>query len=135
MTVKPESKLVIVPEYYSGEGSFEDWIDQFESIAEINCWDDEQKLRWLKVRLMGRALMAYKKFSVTVRALFKNAVRVLQEQFEPGSHRDLYLVEFQTRRKVKTESWPEFGEGLLTLVDKAYPLLDYEARQQLALQK
>ena len=24
---------------------------------------------------------------------------------------------------MKTESWPEFGEDLLTLVDKAYPLL------------
>ena len=135
MTAKPESKPVIVPEYYSGEGSFEDWIDQFESIAEINRWDDEKKLRWLKVRLMGRALMAYKKFPVTARASFKNAARALQERFEPGSRRDLYLAEFQTRRKVKTESWPEFGEDLLTLVDKAYPLLDNEARQQLALQK
>ena len=51
------------------------------------------------------------------------------------SHRDLYLAEFQRRRKVKTESWPEFGEDLLTLVDKAYPLLDDEAQQQLALQR
>ena len=135
MTAKPENKPVIVPEFYSGEGSFEDWIDQFESIAEISCWDDEQKLRWLKVRLMGRALMAYKKFPVTARASFKNAVRALQERFEPGSRRDLYLAEFQTRRKVKTESWPEFGEDLLMLVDKAYPLLGNEARQQLALQR
>ena len=47
----------------------------------------------------------------------------------------MYLAEFQTRRKTKTESWPEFGEDLLALVDKAYPSLDDEARQQLALQK
>ena len=36
---------------------------------------------------------------------------------------------------MKTESWPEFGEDLLALVDKAYPLLDDEAQQQLALQR
>ena len=65
MTAKPENKPVIISEYYSGEGPFEDWINQFESIAEINRWGDEQKLRWLKVRLMGRALKAYKKFPVT----------------------------------------------------------------------
>ena len=28
MIAKPESKPVIVPEYFSGDGSFEDWIDQ-----------------------------------------------------------------------------------------------------------
>ena len=125
---------MIVPEYFSGEGSFEDWIDQFGSIAEINLWDDEQKLRWLKVRLTGRALMAYKKFPVAARASFRNAVKALQERFEPGSRRDLYLAELQTRRKTKTESWPEFGEDLLALVDKAYPSLDDEARHRLALQ-
>ena len=70
-------------------GSFEDWIDQFENIAEINHWNDEQK-RWLQVRLM-----AYKNFPVTAHASFRNAVTALQERFEPGSHRDLYLAEFQ----------------------------------------
>ena len=44
MTAKPESKPVIIPEPFSGEDSWEDWIDQFDSIAEINHWKDEQKL-------------------------------------------------------------------------------------------
>ena len=50
---KPESRPVIVPDCFSGEESYEDWMDQFEGIAEINCWDEEQKLKWLKVRLKG----------------------------------------------------------------------------------
>jgi len=79
--------------------------------------------------------MAYKKFPVTVRASYKNARRALLERFEPESRRDLYLAEFQTRYKAKTESWPEYGEDLRILVDKAYPSLDDEARQQLALQR
>ena len=110
-----------------GEESYEDWKDQFESIAEINCWDDKQKLKWLKVRLKGRALMDYKKFSVTALAMFKNAKNALQERFEPESRKDLYLAEFQTQYKAKTESWPNFGEDL-RVVDKAYPSLDDEAR-------
>jgi len=91
---KPE-RPVIVPEYFSGEEPYEDWADQFKSIAEINGWDDDQKLKWLKVHLKGRALMAYKKFPVTVRASYKNARRALLERFEPESRRDLYLAEFQ----------------------------------------
>ena len=33
---KAGSELVIVPECFSGEGSYEDWVDQFESIVDIN---------------------------------------------------------------------------------------------------
>ena len=42
MAVKVE-RPVITPELFSGEQSWEDWIDQFESIAAINGWSDEQK--------------------------------------------------------------------------------------------
>jgi len=44
---KPESKLVIIPEYFFGKGSYEDWINQFESIVEIDQWNEEQKLRFV----------------------------------------------------------------------------------------
>jgi len=76
-----------------------------------------------------------KKFPITARSSYKKAKVALQGRFKPESRRDLYLAEFQTRRKGKTETWPEFGEDLMTLVDKAYPSLDYAARQQQALQR
>ena len=125
---------MITPEPFSGEQSWEDWINQFESIASINGWNDEQKLIWLKVRLTGRTLLAYKKFSATAHVSFKNAVVALAERFEPESRRDLYLAEFQSCRKKRTESWADFGEDLRVLVNKAYPMLEDDARQQLALQ-
>ena len=69
--------------------------------------------------------MVYKKFSSMAHGSFKNAVKALQERFEPESH----------RHKGKTESWLELGEDLRVLVDKAYPTQDDEAQQQLALQR
>ena len=94
-----------------------------------------KKLIWLKVHLTGKALLAYNKFLVTARALFKNAVVVLAESFELESRRDIYLAEFQSHCKKRTESWADFGEDLkVFFVDKAYPTLEDDARQQLALQ-
>ena len=134
MSVKTE-RPVIIPEPFSGEQPWEDWIDQFETITMINGWSDEQKLVWLKVRLTGRALLAYKKFPVTARATFKDAVVALAGRFELESRRDLYLAEFQSPCKKRIESWADFGENLRILVDKAYPMLEDDARQQLALQR
>ena len=71
---------------------------------------------------------------MTVCASFKNAVVVLAEHFELESRRDLYLAEFQSRCKKRTESWAEFGKDLRVLVDKAYAMLEDDARQQFALQ-
>ena len=79
--------------------------------------------------------MAYMKFPTAARGSYKNAIKAMQERFEPESRQDLYLAEFQARHMGNMESWPEFGEDLRTLVDKAYPSLGDEAWQQLALQR
>ena len=132
---RPSDRPVIILEVYSGEQPREDWSDHFESIAAINGWNEEKKLVWLKVHLTGRALLAFKKFSVTTKASYKNVVVAMQERFEPQSKRDLYLAEFQVHCKKRTETWADYGEDLRILVDKAYPTLDDDARQQLALQR
>jgi len=49
MTTRP----LLMPESFSGKGSFSDWIRHFEGVAPINKWDDVAKLLWL--RLVGAA--------------------------------------------------------------------------------
>ena len=57
------------PPTYSGEsGSWADWIDHFECIAEVNKWaTEEKKLKWLRVRLTGKALTAFRKLPESAR--------------------------------------------------------------------
>ena len=50
------------------------------------------------------------------------------EHFEP---QNLYLTEFQVRCEKQTKTWPDYGKDLRILVDKAYPTLDNDAKQQL----
>jgi len=40
--IKPSERPVITPEVYSGEQPWEDWIDQFESLAAINAGADPE---------------------------------------------------------------------------------------------
>ena len=39
---------VAIPELFSGEGSarWDDWIDHFDRIADVNDWDDAKKKKW-----------------------------------------------------------------------------------------
>ena len=64
--------------------------------------------------------------------------KALRERFEPSSKQEVYMAEFENRRKRKTESWGaeswgDFGDELLRLVDKAFPNLQFEGKEQLAL--
>ena len=68
-------------------------------------------------------------------ASFEAAVKALGERFEHQSKWELYIAEFQTRHKRKTEGWANFGEDLWVLADRAFPQLNTEAKQLLALQQ
>ena len=102
-------------------------------MSEVNDWNGEQKLKWLKVRMIGRAQKAFQHLPVEARGDFERATEALRERFEPESKRSRYDAEFQSRRKEKTEGWADFGEDLKTLADKAYSKLGEVGRERLAL--
>ena len=55
MAVRP----LVLLNPFSGDESWDQWIYHFECVAEVNTWDGEQKLKWLKVHMTGRAQKAF----------------------------------------------------------------------------
>lgn len=58
-------KPLLLPEIFSGESqSWDEWVQHFESVAVVNKWDsDDDKLKWLKVLLTGKARTGFSKAS------------------------------------------------------------------------
>ena len=127
------SRPLVLPEPFTGEIDYCDWIDHFENVAAVNAWDDGAKLQWLKVRLTGRAQTAFKRLPQDTRNSYTDSLATLKKRFEPESKRELYAAEFQTRRKGKTESWADFAEDLRRLADRAHSDLQEEGREKLSL--
>ena len=57
------ARPLVLPEISDGDGSFTDWICHFESVSAVNGWTDDDKILWLRVRLMGKAHVAYSRLS------------------------------------------------------------------------
>lgn len=131
--MKMAARPAVLPETFSGEGSFVDWLDHFETVAEVNEWGSAAKALWLRVRLVGRAQNAIKTLSEEEKADYTKAKDKLMERFEPGSKCALYEAEFQSRRKRPGEDWPSFGEDLKSLAIKAFPDLNEAAKERLAV--
>ena len=127
------TRPVVLPEPFSGEASWEHWDYHFQNVAAVNEWDDGDKLKWLKVRLTGRAQIAFQRLPEATRDDYDAATKALKERFEPKSRKPRYQAELQTRRKKKSESWADFAEDLRHLADKAFPEFEEVARERLAL--
>ena len=128
------AKPVVLPEPFNGETSWEDWRLHFEDVAAVNEWTAAQKLKWLRVRLTGRAQKAFHRFPPESQESYAAATSALKERFEPKSRMTRYQAEFETRRKRRTEGWADLAEDLRSLADRAFPDLQADARECLALQ-
>ena len=86
---------LVLPEPFSDEGRWEEWLYHFQNMADVNGWDAAQKLKWLKVRLTGKAQAAFQRLPTTTREDYNKAAKALAERFERKSHQTRYEVEFQ----------------------------------------
>ena len=59
--------------------------------------------------------------------------KALKDKFEPEAMKEMYVAEFQVRKKARTRGWAEFANHLKLLADKAFPELENKAREYLAL--
>ena len=131
-STQPMGRPIILPEVFSGEEDFCEWIQHFESVAVVNWWDDITKLQWLHVRATGKARVA---LSRAKSESYKQAREALQEHFEPSSKTEHYKNELRHSTKRATKSWSDFTDRLGVLTDKAYPELQEEAREYIALSR
>ena len=128
-TVRP----LVLPEVYDVTGSWDEWAFHFENVSAVNHWDDTDKLKWLQVRLTGPAQKALHRLPETSTSTYAAVRATMKARFDPENRHTRYQAEFQARRKKSTEGWADFADDLKALCDKAYPTLQEEAREQLAI--
>jgi hypothetical protein len=54
------TRPIVMPDVYTGEEDWIDWITNFELCARINEWDNELKTEFLAVKLKKRAQRVYR---------------------------------------------------------------------------
>ena len=112
-----ESRPLILPDKFSGEEDLSEWVVHFDNVSMINGWGNNEKIRWLNVRVIGEARamltrLTRQKPSIT----YQQAIEALRQRF---GQRELHKRLLESRRKRADENWADLGDALLLLVDKA----------------
>ena len=124
------SRPLVLPEPFNREGSWREWNSTLTMCPQSTA-GMMTTIKWLKVRLTGRAQVAFQRLPAEARSDFEQARRALQLQFDPPSRKSRYQAELQLRNK-KAESWANLADDLHTIAKRAYPDLSDEAKETLA---
>ena len=118
MTHLPQIPL-FYGEQKDGE-TFQDWVEQFESVATLAGWNDHFKLVHLTSSLKGAAKSFYRSCAPLQRSNYQELVAALKKRFTPVQLTAVQTQLFHSRRQNHGESVDNFAQELRKLYAKAY---------------
>ena len=90
-------------------GNFEEWIEQFELIAETYGWDSKTRLVNLTTRLQGQAYSFYRTCSPEQRADYAILRSQLMTRFTPVRLQAVHSNLFHQRKQEETETVDQYA--------------------------
>ena len=120
-------KPKIRPATFSGNTSWDDYLAQFELVAEINRWDDSMKATYLAVSLTGPAQAVLGDLQPKARKNFAELTDALAARFGTENQQQVYRTALKNRSRQGGETLPELAQAVRRLTRQAYP----EAPQRL----
>ena len=118
----------LAPMEYSGEGDFQEYLNQFEAMAETLFWTEAKKGSALYGRLKGRALACV---SSCPDRRFSTLVQRLRDRFSPRDE-EMFYQQLTTYRKKTDQSWEDLAQEMERLSIKAYSGMEEKYRDSMA---
>ena len=66
---KPPRPLITL-DAYDGESTWDEWIGHFNSVSRVNDWNNQAKLLWLEVRLVGKTRKAWNRLTTEEKSTY-----------------------------------------------------------------
>ncbi|CAC5406136.1 unnamed protein product [Mytilus coruscus] len=118
---KPEISCKIKSQIFDGSDDLEEYLTQFNLLAELNDWDLKTKALLLASSLSGSARAILNEITDEERHDFECLVNALKNRFGSMNRSEVFRAELQTRVRLKNETLPELAQAIKKLTRRAYP--------------
>lgn len=121
------------PQTYDGSDDLDEYLTQFNLVAELNGWDYETKSLFLASSMVGgtRALLC--ELEPRQRKDYISIVNALQNRYGSINRAEVYRSKLQGKVLGKNETLPELAQTIRKLTRKAYPSATNEVIDLLAM--
>ena len=127
-----QQKPLMLPDRYTGEVPWMDYVAHFNSCAQINGWNEVQKGDYLAASLHGAAQEVIGDLPYHLTVSYSDLVRHLERRFGVGGQAELHLTELRNRVRKDKESLPELEQVIRRLASLAYPGVPVDVIDRLA---
>ena len=110
----------ITPEHFDGLTPLATFLGQFETCAQYNRWDDDDKLAHLRISLRGSAALLLSADGAHC-STFEELVDKLKRRYGTEGQVALYRTQLRTRRRGRDESLQSLYLDISRLTALAYP--------------
>lgn len=126
-TLQPQpARPHLKPPQFSGATDIELFLDQFEDVARINRWSSDEYLLHLKLSLTDKAAECSRGSTTPeIQDSLRNRFGISQRQAREG---------LRNLRKTNKQSVHELSSEIKRLIKLAYPNLDEETKEEMALE-
>ncbi|CAG2223484.1 unnamed protein product [Mytilus edulis] len=120
--VRPASEYP-VRRTFSGVSNdvWNEFIQYFENISELNVWNNEKSRRVLLSTLRGQAETFAYGMPVIMQRDYNRLKRKMEERFGHTAMKERYVTEATLRKRKPEESLRDFGQAIEDLYRRAYP--------------
>ena len=131
------SRMRVTPRMYTGNGStsWREYKGHFECVSQISGWRDEQKLDYLWVHLAEAALSYVETLAPERTDTYRGISAALEERFSDAQLAEVFKSELRSRRRRTEESLPALAQDINRLVQRAYPGMEHQAVEELAIER
>ena len=105
----------------SVNNSFQQWLEQFEMVAELAEWPEHIKLKQLALRFRGPAQAYFQTCSDEQKHDYRALVQAMSKRFTPVRIQALECSAFHERKQSRKESVDTYAQELQRLFQRAYP--------------
>ncbi|PIK38624.1 hypothetical protein BSL78_24534 [Apostichopus japonicus] len=117
---------------FDGSIPWEDYIVQFELIAELNDWNKRMKALQLAASLRGPAQSILADLEEEKRRDYQAVVNSLEQRFGRANQTELFRALLRNRARKPGESIPELAHDVQRLLARAYPNASTDMKNTLA---
>ena len=125
--------VLMKPESYTGDGDWEVYLNHFELCAELGKWTSREKALTLAASLRGQAQFYFVTLSAEERCKYDFLVRKLGERFGRARQQPIWMSRLESRQRLPDESIAQLADDIRRITQRAYPYMDHEAQEMLAL--
>ena len=114
----------VMPDIFDGKVAWPQYQAHFETVADLNGWNERERAQYLAVSLRGEACQIIQLLNPEIRRNYRQLVEAMNRRFHPNHSESLYRTQLRTITRGPRQSLPQLAQTIRALAAQAYPTAD-----------